>query len=176
MSLRMRRAVTPMLAAPVAVVCLATSAAAVVDPDPSYFDYGDAATTTSADCENDVVNAYFDAFITTGSEYSSDANDIKSMVVKMSDTEAADNDYSEPNVHAVDLKYAFGIFDLNDNFSATSGTFKAGSKLKHGEFSATTKAADVEAVKFEGTWRLLHPNRMRTVSCVIKLDGMSPPN
>ena len=77
-------------------------------------------------------------------------------------------------MHASEFKYTFGIFDGED-FVPTTATFVAGKKLKNGAFSTTKKVSDVQAVKVEAVWRLLHPNVMRTASCVIEL-GYSPPN
>jgi|1186.fasta_scaffold1012901_1 hypothetical protein len=169
MSTTLRRKMVPLLAAPVALVCLATTAAAVI-VTPIYNDE-DISTVSSAICyyPNESVGLQFQANITTGDESGSDALDIKGMSVYMSDRNTS-GDFYHPEAHATELKYTFGIAD-GENFVPTSGTFAAGSKLKNGVFNPKTKAADVQGVKFEATWRLLHPNRMRTVTCIQWLDG-----
>jgi hypothetical protein len=152
-------------------VCLATTAAAVnVTPD---LDTNNGAYLTSGSCEHPTQDdAYFEAYITTGAEDGTDELDIKGLAVEMTDLHSPAYGFLVPDAHAVELKYTFGIFDSNGDFSPTSWTFKAGSNLRNGIFESTTKAADVEAVKFDAVWRFLHPNRMRTVSCVIPLDGV----
>jgi hypothetical protein len=166
-STNLGRVLVPLLAAPVALVCIATNAAAInVEPHTM----NDNNTTTAAYCEHPSDhNIWFDAYIGTGDEYGPDANDVKGMYVEMVDRTALDYLYNA-EAHASELKYTFGIFD-NGNFVPTTSTFADGSKVKNGVFISTTKSADVQAVKFDATWRLLHPNRMRTVSCVIELDG-----
>ena len=169
MGAKLSRGWAPLLAAPVALVCLASSASAMI-VQPQMAPAEQSSTATSGYCEhpND-SNLWFDFTITTGDEDGPDANDVKRLETTMTDLHG-DGEYLNTGAHAVEMKYTFGIFD-GEKFVPTSWTFAAGSKMKNGEFAKNKKAADVEALKLEGIWRALDPNRMRTVTCIVELDG-----
>jgi hypothetical protein len=173
MSMTMRRAVVPLLAAPVALIALAGNATAVVTPYPDG-DKTDGPHVTHATCYHPYAPLAFEVYITTGEEGAPQGLDVSSVDVQGVDDQA-EGDFHNGAVQAKHLRWQYGIvtgYGKDTEFKGSSGVFSAGASIRNGgDNHSGLPVTDVQAIWFEYVWKTLDPTAIRTLSCVVKLDG-----
>jgi hypothetical protein len=163
----MRRVVVPLLAAPVALVSLAGSATAIIDPHPEYKTSSDYYTVALCEHPSDERLGFY-TVIYTGDEHQPEGADVDAFDLYAVDDGA--NELFDPSVAVKKVMYSYGILDHKE-YVPTSSLFYASAHVKvAGETDSGRNVTDVQAMAFEVIWKVEDDPATRSLSCVVKLD------